>query len=344
MALAVLMTGFSGCQQPVPGDCIVKGTVKGVRNGTKVELLNEWDQYNVVGTGKVRNGAFEIYPTMSGPAHVYLYVHNGTQLKDFFLEPGTILVEATAEDESLLFTGATGTPTNDLYHKYLTLGTDGQDDSSRTSFRDSVMAQATGGSLALYFSQNGTAARALPVLDRLSPELAALPFVADLRDELTRRAKTEPRLSEDDPANFFVDMEFPDVDGNLVKLSDVVNDPANRYVLLDFWTTWCGPCNEDLPYVRDIYARYHGKGLEIYSVSEDVNEERWKPFMAEHGMTWINVHDTNPGRGNDGIWETYALHGVPTLILIDGNTGEIIARGSQLDLEALLSERLPEEI
>ena len=56
------------------GDCVVKGTVQGVRNGVRVELTNAWDNFKVVGTGVVRDGAFEIHPRFSGPAHVYLYV------------------------------------------------------------------------------------------------------------------------------------------------------------------------------------------------------------------------------------------------------------------------------
>ena len=136
-------------------------------------------------------------------------------------------------------------------------------------------------------------------------------------------------------------MEFPDADGNPVKLSDVVGNPANRYVILDFWATWCSPCREALPKLREVYAKYHGMGVEIYSVSEDVNEKNWKQFIRDNGMIWINVRDTKPGRGSGTIWETYALSGIPTVLLIDGETGEILARDNHLDLDAILSGLLP---
>ena len=328
-ALTALM-GLGGCRQTA-GDCVVKGTVKGVRDGTRVELTNEWDDWKVVGKGVVRDGAFEIQANSSDPAHVYLYVHKGKQLKDFFLEPGTILVDATVEDESLLFTGATGTPINDLYHRYLT-----QEDIAQ-AIKDSVMTADPAGPLALKFASScDSSTKALRVLDRLTPELAGLPFVAKLREELTRRAKTEPREEDSDFVPVYIDMEYPDADGNTVKLSDVVNDPANRYVLLDFWATWCDPCREAIPGLRELYAEYHEKGLEIYSVSEDPDVKDWKPFLKENGMVWINVLDTEAGRKSK-MWNAYALRGVPTTLLIDGNTGEILVRNSIERVESILS-------
>jgi hypothetical protein len=57
-------------------------------------------------------------------------------------------------------------------------------------------------------------------------------------------------------------------------------------------------------------------------------------------MTWINVRDTNGGRQSE-MWQTYALTGIPTVVLIDGNTGEIIARDNHLDLDSILSALLP---
>ena len=338
-ATAALL-GVGGCRQ-ASGDCVVKGTVQGVRNGTVVELKNEWDGWKIVGKGRVRNGVFEIYPETSGPAHVYLLVHNGTQLKDFFLEPGTIQVDADAVDESTLFLGATGTPANDIYHKIKVMEKSGQEEAANALI-DSVLAVNEAGPLALrladYYCNN--ASQHLDVLDKLTPELASLPYVAEKRDDLTRRIKTEPRTEGSDFVPVFIDMEFPDVQGNPVKLSDVVNNPADRYVLLDFWATWCGPCLKTLPELRELYAKYHEKGLEIYSVAENDREKKWKPFIEENGMTWINVFDPE-GRDSKTRY-AYAFDGIPTILLIDGETGEILIRGgNELDLEAILSGLLP---
>ena len=63
--------------------------------------------------------------------------------------------------------------------------------------------------------------------------------------------------------------------------------------------------------------------------------------LKENGMTWVNVLDTSAGRKDSKIWKNYSLNGIPTVILIDGTSGEIIARGNHLDLEVLLSSLLP---
>ena len=102
-----LMIGFSACHsdQKQSDYCTVKGNVKGLPDGTELELLDAFNHWEVVGTGSVKKGAFEIHPDVSSPTHVYLYVREGMQLKDFILEPGTILVEVDANDEEDLGTG-----------------------------------------------------------------------------------------------------------------------------------------------------------------------------------------------------------------------------------------------
>ena len=174
------------------------------------------------------------------------------------------------------------------------------------------------------------------VLDRLSADLAAKPYVAEFREKLIRRARTEPALEGSESPNYFIDMEFPDIDGNLISLSSVVNNPANRYILLDFWATWCSPCRESIPKLQALYKEYHDKGLEIYSVSEDQNENNWKNFLPESGMTWVNVRETHPGRNDDSMMTEYALYGIPTYLIIDGETGAIIFRDRMKDITTVI--------
>ena len=172
-----LLIGFSGCHsnQNQSDYCTVKGTVKGLSDGTKLELLDEFNHWEVVGTGSVKKGAFEIHPDVSSPAHVYLYVQNGMQLKDFILEPGTILVEVDANDEEDYATGAKGTPSNEIDFKYLALSRSGNQEAAQ-AIKDSVLHAEQTGALALanieYWCKSSV--QALGVLDRLSPELAAI--------------------------------------------------------------------------------------------------------------------------------------------------------------------------
>ena len=339
-----LMICFSGCHsnQKQSDYYTVKGTVKGLSDGTKLELLDAFNNWEVVGTGTVKKGAFEIHPDVSLPTHGYLYVQEGLQLKDFILEPGTIRVEVDANDEEDLGTGAKGTPSNEIDYKYLTLSRSGNLEAAQ-AIKDSVLNAEQTGALALakveYWCKSSV--QALGVLDRLSPELAALPYIDELRKELTQRIKTEPRTEGSDIVPLFIEMEYPDVNGKPVSLSSVVNDPSNRYVLVDFWATWCTGCVEAMPQLNEIYAQYHEKGLEIYGLSVDANHKNWETYLAKNQLPWINVCEGSGGRKeNSKVRQDYALRGYPTTLLIDCQSGEVIARGELEEIDAMLAELL----
>ena len=335
-----LIASFCACQS-APEYCTVKGTVKGIKDGTKLELQDAYDHFKVIETVRVKDGAFEFHPRISAPTHVYLYSSHGDQLKDFILEPGTIVADLDATDEDDMGTGAVGTPSNDILRETRLLYLKEEDALALRRWKEIIDA-GENGILALYYADHiaPSAVEALAVLDRLDPEFSSRSFIAGLRDELTRRSRTE--RAPEGAVNYYIDMEFPDVDGKLISLSSVVNDPANRLVLLDFWATWCDPCREAVPAMKALYDRYHGKGLEIYSVSEDpkTREKIWRNYIPENGMTWINVLDTNAGRSDSQVWFDYALYGIPTTILLDGETGAILLRDNLKTVEAKIASLL----
>jgi len=329
--MAAFVVALYSCQSPSEY-CTVQGTIKGVEEGMKLEIQDSWNHFKVIETTQVKDGKFEFHPHISSPTHVYLYIHDGMQLKDFFLEPGTIIVSVDAEDESDMGTGATGTVSNDMRRRIQDLSASGDADAAE-ALREEVYSAKQTGPLALMYAEGSykSSAQALDVLSRLMPELASKAYIKELATELTRRMRTEPRSEKSDVIPTFIDMEYADAQGNPISLSSVVNNPKNRYVLLDFWATWCSPCIEAIPELRNVYAKYHEQGLEIYSVSEDSNVEYWKSFLTENGMTWVNVRDDKPGRRRSKVWYEYALYGIPTVLLIDGATGEILFRDPELD-------------
>ncbi len=337
VAAVALAIGVSGCRNSQTEYCTVKGTIKGLKEGTKIRLEDDFDHFKVIETTRVKDGKFEFHPRISTPTHVYLYSQDDTQLKDFFLEPGTIVVDVDASDEEdYEVNNATGTTANDIFKKIDELENSGDQEAVEALKREVINAEQAG-PLALYYAAHwNSSAEALGILDRLIPELADKQYVAELREELTRRIKTEPAPEGSKP-NYFIDMTYPDATGKPVSLKSVVNNPANRYVLLDFWATWCSGCVEKIPQLKELYAKYHEKGLEIYSVAENPDVDYWKTFIKEKGMTWVNVCDDQPGR--DGkAWKDYTLPGIPTVLLIDGETGAIIAR--DVDMDKILGELL----
>lgn len=120
----------------------------------------------------------------------------------------------------------------------------------------------------------------------------------------------------------YTDIKAQDADGAEVALSSVVGE--GKWVLVDFWATWCGPCRGELPYLRDAYGKYADKGFEIFGVSLDNDAENWKSFVPENGMTWINVIDVTPDKETPAA-AAYGIRSIPSNFLISPD-GEIVAK------------------
>ena len=350
-AATVLLLVVVSCKN-TSDDCIVKGTVQGVKDGAELILQDEWNKFKEISSTTVENGAFEFHASISAPTHVYLYAKNpedvfanpydGGQLKDFFLEPGTIIVDVHAEDEMDMYTGATGTVLNNAYHMILTADPDDRED----LWEETINNEQTNLLVLVHaVDSDNDLTRSSELLDRLSPDLAKTykKYISTLKKNLARRAEAKERRNKaiEEEVNLvgqqYIDMEYPNTDGIPVRLSAVVDDQEIRYVILDFWATWCGPCVKSLPLLKDVYAKYHAKGLEIYSISLDSKAKEWKSFVEKNEMTWINVLAPVGGKA----YKDYGIEFIPRVFLIDCRTGEILVHESHPDLDAILSNLLP---
>ncbi len=112
-----------------------------------------------------------------------------------------------------------------------------------------------------------------------------------------------------------------------------LSDLRGKYVLIDFWASWCGPCRKENPNVVKAYSKYAPKGFEILGVSLDNKKERWLGAIEKDGLTWPQISDLKGWQS--GPAGTYNVRSIPATVLLD-KEGIIIARnlrGAQLEMK-----------
>lgn len=110
----------------------------------------------------------------------------------------------------------------------------------------------------------------------------------------------------------YADIDVQTPDGKTVKLSSLI--PEGKYVMLEFWASWCGPCRAEIPHLVRVHEKY--KDFNIVSVSVDEKEADWQKAMKEERMTWTQARITGGIMGEEV--KKFNITGIPMCIVLDG--------------------------
>lgn len=309
----------------------VTGTLPG-QAGADLTLVNS-DSDTLATAAADAAGLFTMKGNFEAPEQVSLVNADG-RVTSFIVEPGTITISDDGQNIKV-----TGTPSNDaaaafneamaglikearsldenateeqreaLDKRYQTLLEEAAAANRDNLFGVEMFARTSGQS-------EKSAQELLDEIALFSPEMQQTELMERTRIRLEAKLNTEIGKP-------YIDVTLPDVDGNTVALSSLVGE--GKWVLIDFWATWCGPCCHEIPFLRDAYAKYHAKGFEIYGVSLDNDREKWAAFLPENGMTWVNVLGVDENRKSPAS-DSYAVQYIPSNFLISPE-GKIVATG-----------------
>ena len=161
----------------------------------------------------------------------------------------------------------------------------------------------------------------LEYVDMLSPQMQQDSSVVKIAEGARKALLTEEGAK-------FLDFTIEDSDGQSVSFSDYVG--KGKYVLVDFWASWCGPCKREIPNIRDAYQKYGPKGLEVLSVAVWDKPEDTKAAAAEHGVVWSQIINAQ-----QIPTDLYGIRGIPQIMLFgpDGTILKRDLRGEGIDAE-----------
>lgn len=356
--LAAGSMAFAACQNSPSYK--VTGSVEDVTDGDTI-YLQEYTGGDLVklDSAIVKGGTFVFTGKQDTAVNRYItYMKNGKRLltEEIFLENGNINVNLGKESK------VSGTPNNDTYQKFKDdfkalskemneMYMKAQSDTSLTEEQvEAIMVEiekkdSIGMDMVYQTIEanitNPVGVYLLPSyagafeLDKQKALVEKIP--AALTNEHINKLKKHIETSEKTAVGQkYIDFSMQTPNGETVSLSNFIG--KNKYTLIDFWASWCGPCRKEMPNVVAAYNEFKGKGFGIVGVSLDENADQWKEAIKALNITWPQMSDLK-GWSNEGA-QLYGVNSIPATVLVDQD-GTIIARNLRGDaIKAKLSELL----
>lgn len=298
------------------------------RNTDIIKIINEGRVIKTIYVDK--NGIFKDTLVVDGGRS---RLYDGVESTELFLKNGydiKLKMDAKQFDESIVYTGKGSAENNILAQRIL--ADEKLYDNSVASLDDAAFNKLVDAKKA------GDAAR---LKDKnLDPEFVkietenganAIAEISQYRKEAQDIAKMNNKPSPG--------FDYENHKGGKTKLSDL----KGKYVYIDLWATWCGPCRGEIPYLQKVEEKYHGKNIEFVSISIDTpkDHDKWQKFVTDKQLRGIQLFSDNEWKSE--FVTSYNVTGIPRFILIDpkGNVVDANAsRPSSPDLEKQLDSLL----
>lgn len=338
----------------------INAEVDGLKDNSKVFLIYTVDEQQITDSTIVKNGRFSFEGSLKYPTQAQLFLHHNPYINrdknneksdalSFYLEPASMEMNAT---DSLKHIAISGSPMNDHYlilynmqektnQKYVELSEEIKalppeklkdtmiynallqrelDIVNETyevqldfanKYPDSYMSLIC---LSYIAPQPGFYERAKITYEKFSEKLRKSPLGQDILVLLASHDNTQigqvaPDFEQETPA------------GDTMKISDF----RGKYLLLDFWASWCGPCRTENPNLVKVYRRYKDRGFEILGISLDHSRQReaWLKAIEADGLIWSQVSDLRGSKNKAAV--LYGINAIPANFLLDPE-GKIIAK------------------
>lgn len=340
--LTVIFLVIFGCKSQVDqisDEFILNGKTNGIDNGAVLKLFDPLNE-EVLDSTTIENNTFQFKGKLvSTPLSVVIHTNDHSQYKFLWIENENMTFDASNSDfQNAVFQGSKlhEWAQENLFDKIDTIEVKTEEDLFRVreiemqfveKFPENIISANI---LSVYASCSQFPLKRIKLLyEKLSPEnkkhsygKTTLKTIKTL--ENLDFNKIDPQIGDN-----FIDFTMIDTSGKTKSLSENLG----KVTLLEFWASWCGPCIAEIPNLVQTNQKYNSLGFNIFAVSLDNNEKKWKNSVRNLEMNWINVSDLN-GNNNYAALQ-YGVDGIPDNFLINSN-GEIIARnlrGDELNSE-----------
>ncbi|HIA36006.1 MAG TPA: AhpC/TSA family protein [Flavobacteriales bacterium] len=303
------------CNSNIDG-FIVVGKIDGVKNGkvflAKLDLITN-ERIDVDST-EIKDGEFTFKGKIESPYLHTLFFNDNKDKIHLFLENSEITILGNIKDiESAKIIGSRE---DSLFHSYKIEDIFDRKKGMEIMIKNSDYAFAAFTAYYQFQFHNIQSDTLGIIMDGFNEPVKKSIYYEHLKNLYNTIKKVA--ISQPAP-NFSV----PDTTGNIIKLDDF----NGKYVLVDFWASWCAPCRAANPKLIEVYNLFSDKNFTIIGISVDKNKNRWKKAIEFDKLPWINISNL---KGWDKVSENYGVTAVPQNFLLDTN-GIIIDKNIELE-------------